>query len=85
MYAIIPTSFPEMLNRTLEYFDIPVDEAVYIGDSEIDIQTALNAKMRPIGITTGNYSHEAFKKMGVWRSIDNLSELLDIVQHDGEC
>ena len=75
---------PDMLIKTLEFFNIPADEAVYVGDSEIDIETAHNAKVRAVGITKGNFSHEDFQKMGVWCSIDNLSELLEIVKRDGE-
>ena len=75
---------PDMLIKTLEYFEIPAESAIYVGDSEIDIKTALAANIRAVGITKGNFSHEEFSKMGAWKTIDELQKLLSIVERDGE-
>ena len=73
---------PAMLNELLAHMNIPASECVYVGDADIDIVTAVSANVRAIGITTGNFSHEEFALMGAWKSIDNLSELIDIADAD---
>mgnify|MGYP002624042280 CR=1 FL=1 len=73
---------PVMLNKILEYFKISRENAIYIGDAEIDIKTAINSNMRGIGITKGNLTAEEFIKIGAWKSINNLSELIEIVNSE---
>ena len=68
-----------MIDATLNHFNIPQDNAVYIGDADIDILTAINAGVKGIGITKGNFSENDFSLMGAWKSIQNLSQLLDII------
>ena len=67
---------PAMLNAIMKHLDIPASDTVYIGDADIDILTAEAANVRPIGITKGNFSHEEFRLIGAWKSIDELSELI---------
>lgn len=73
---------PAMLNELLKHMNIPAGECVYVGDADIDIVTAVSANVRAIGITKGNFTHEEFALMGAWKSIDNLSELIDIADAD---
>ncbi len=44
---------PDSVNAVLEQLNIAREEAVYIGDSEVDVQTAINAKMDCIAVTWG--------------------------------
>ena len=69
---------PEMIEAILKHFGLSPDEAVYVGDADIDIMTAINANVRGIGITKGNFSAEDFMLMGAWKSIHELSELLEL-------
>ena len=73
---------PAMLNELLKHMNIPASECVYVGDADIDIVTAVSANVRAIGITKGNFSHEDFALMGAWKSIDTLTELIDIADAD---
>ena len=73
---------PAMINVLLEHMNIPCDETVYVGDADLDIVTAKAAHVRAIGITAGNFSHEEFRILGAWKSIDTLSELVHIVRQD---
>ena len=73
---------PAMLNELLSHMNIPASECVYVGDADIDIVTAVSANVRAIGITKGNFTHEEFALMGAWKSIDTLSELIDIADAD---
>ena len=73
---------PAMLNEILKHMDISKEDAVYVGDSDIDILTAIGAEVRGIGITKGNFTAEEFKLLGAWKSIDSLWELIEIVKKD---
>ena len=75
---------PAMIDSLLDDLKISKENAVYIGDSDIDIQTALNANIRGIGITKGNFKAEDFLKLGAWKSIDSLSELIKIAEEDNK-
>ena len=73
---------PAMINELLKHMNIKAEDTVYVGDADIDIVTAISAKVRGIGITKGNFSAKEFELLGAWKSIDNLSELPEIVKAD---
>lgn len=73
---------PAMMNALMKDMKVSPAETVYIGDADIDIATAIGAHVRGIGITKGNFTHNDFRVLGAWKSIDNLSELIGIVQKD---
>ena len=73
---------PAMMNALLMHMKIPASEAVYVGDADLDIVTAIAADVRAIGITKGNFTHDEFALLGAWKSIDTLSELIKIVEED---
>lgn len=70
---------PEMIEVILKHFGVSADDAVYVGDADIDIMTAINAGVRGIGITKGNFTAEEFMLMGAWKSVNELSDLLEII------
>lgn len=39
--------------KVLNTFDLKSDECIYVGDSEVDVQTAHNASLKCIGVTWG--------------------------------
>ena len=73
---------PAMINALLEHMNFSCDEAVYVGDADLDIFTAKAAHVRGIGICKANFSREDFALLGAWKSIDTLSELVEIVKQD---
>ena len=73
---------PDMINALLNDLKISKENAVYVGDADIDIQTAINSNVRGIGITKGNFTAENFLAMGAWKSINSLHELIEIVKKD---
>lgn len=73
---------PAMMNALMKDMNIAASETVYVGDADLDIITAISAHVRGIGITTGNFTHDDFVKLGAWKSIDTLSELIDIAHED---
>ena len=66
---------PEMMNKLLSVLNISPDEAIYVGDADLDIIFAQNSGVRGVGITTGNFTAEDFNLLGAWRVINSLSEL----------
>ena len=75
---------PEMMNVLLAHMNIKPDDTIYIGDSDIDVLFAEASGVRPVGITKGNFTQEDFHLLGVWKSIDSLSELIDIANDDSD-
>ena len=68
-----------MIDAIVNYLAVPKSETVYVGDADIDIMTAVNAGVRGIGITKGNFTAEEFMLMGAWKAIHELSELLELI------
>ena len=74
---VAPKPSPEMLNVLMQRFNVNPNETIYIGDTLIDIETAVSASVRGIGVTTGIYNSEEILLAGAWKSIDNLWELTE--------
>ena len=70
---------PAMIDAVLKHFGISAHDTVYVGDADIDIMTAINSGVRGIGITKGNFSADDFMRMGAWKAIHELCELLALV------
>lgn len=75
---------PAMMNALMKYLSVKPSDTVYVGDADLDIITAIGAKVRGIGITKGNFTHKDFALLGAWKSIDNLQELLEIARRDAD-
>lgn len=66
---------PEAVYTILERFGVKKEEALYIGDSEVDIKTGHNAGLTTIGVTWGFRSREELIKAGAVNLIDKAEEL----------
>ncbi len=66
---------PDAVNRVLEILDTDRVNAIYIGDSEVDIQTAENAKMKAVLVSWGFREAEFLKKQGAENIVDSVEEL----------
>lgn len=70
---------PDTVNYVLNQLKINQTDAIYIGDSEVDIETAKNADMNCISVDWGFRVHEDLIKAGatkiVSRPIDIMSEI----------
>lgn len=73
---------PAMMNALLAHMNIKPEDTIYIGDADIDVLFAEASGVRPVGITTGNFTREDFHLLGVWKSIDTLSELINIANEE---
>lgn len=55
------------------------DQCAFVGDSDIDMQTARAANMRAIGVAWGFRGAAELRAAGADRILDSASELLDLV------
>ena len=70
---------PVNVFRALEHLGVPKEHAVYVGDSEVDVQTAQNAGLRCIGVTWGYRDKETLLQSGVSALIDTPAQLLSLI------
>ncbi len=55
------------------------EEILFVGDSDIDMKTAVNANMFPVGVSWGYRTEEELKTSGAKLVINNASELIEIL------
>lgn len=60
-------------------WNLKPEEILFVGDSDIDMQTAVNANMFAVGVTWGYRTQEELKNSGAKLVINSASELIDIL------
>lgn len=70
---------PDMVLKALSELGVSPDEAIYVGDSEVDIKTAQNAGLESISVTWGFRDEKFLHKNGAERLIDSPVQLLRFV------
>ncbi|MDR7208323.1 HAD family hydrolase [Flavobacterium piscis] len=60
-------------------WNLKPEEVIFVGDSDIDMQTAVNANMFPVGVTWGYRTEGELKASGAKLVIHNPMELLEIL------
>lgn len=71
---------PDSVFKALEELSSTADKAVYVGDSEVDVQTAKNAGIPCVGVTWGFRGKEVLEQEGADYIIDSPWELLEILE-----
>ena len=72
---------PAMLDAAVNALSLAPGEAVYVGDSQVDIRTARNAGMHCISVTWGFRSRETLLENGASLLADTPEELLRRILH----
>lgn len=67
---------PDMNNIVLDYLEVNSNEAIYIGDSEVDIKTATNSNLKGIYVSWGFRDKEDLINHGAKLIVDTPDELL---------
>ncbi len=70
---------PDLVLRCLEALQVPADSAVYVGDSDVDIQTAANAGLPCISVTWGFRDRPFLVEHGASVLVDTPQELLELL------
>ncbi|MGN1137587.1 MAG: HAD family hydrolase [Oscillospiraceae bacterium] len=70
---------PDSVNEALRVLGIPKSEAVYIGDSDVDFETAVNAELPCISVLWGFRDEEFLRSKGASLFVHKPSEILNIV------
>lgn len=70
---------PVNVIRTAEIFGAELRECIYIGDSEVDVQTAHNANVKCIGITWGFRDRDCLLDNGCDFIAETADEVFEII------
>lgn len=70
---------PDSVLEVLSKLNVDKDEAIYIGDSEVDIETAHNAGLKCISVTWGFRDEELLVKSGADIIVNNMRELTEYI------
>lgn len=70
---------PDSVQEVLRCLQVEAADAVYIGDSEVDIQTAENAGLDSIIVTWGFRDREYLESQGGRRFVDRPEEIEQII------
>jgi len=71
---------PDAVHAILDRFGIKKEECIYIGDSEVDIQTGRNAEVLTVGVTWGFRSRAQLKEAGAVNMINKPEGLYKFLQ-----
>ena len=71
---------PYCLYQVMEHYQSCANDTIYVGDSEVDIQTAHNAGLKCIGVSWGFRGHQFLKEHGADYIVDSPEELLGIIE-----
>ena len=71
---------PQIVAEAMEALPgITEDEVVYCGDSDVDMQTGMNAGVKTIGVTWGFRTREELAAYSPWALIDRPQDIIDII------
>lgn len=77
---IRPKPIADGVNKALKELKVPKEQAVYIGDTAVDVQTAKNAGLRSVGVSWGFRGRDELMAAGADWIIDHPKELLAILE-----
>lgn len=71
--------FPDSVNEAIKVLGVSSDEVVYVGDSEVDVETSRNAGVPCIAVTWGFRDKSVLEALCPEYIIDKPSQLTDIL------
>ncbi len=72
---------PDTVNEALRLLDSTKDESFYIGDSEVDIETSINAGIECLVVTWGFRTKEELKEYNSKYIFENQLEFFDFIKN----
>ena len=73
---------PDSVLEVLRYFYSDKQEAVYIGDSEVDIETAKNAGIDCISVAYGYRNRDFLQQAGASTIVDSVAQLQKVLEKE---
>lgn len=70
---------PDAVIKALEDLNVTKEQAVYVGDSDVDIMTAANAGLDCISVSWGFRTRQELEMNGAVSIIDEPMDLMDII------
>lgn len=70
---------PDSVLSVINQFDVGIQTVLYVGDSDVDIQTAKNASVKSVGVTWGYRSRELLVSEGADFIVNKPFEILDLL------
>ncbi|MDR1313044.1 MAG: HAD-IA family hydrolase [Deltaproteobacteria bacterium] len=74
-----PKPAPDPVLKAMELLGVAADAAVFVGDSHLDIQAAVAAGVKGIGVSTGGTSASELAEAGAWKVCGRLGEVPEII------
>lgn len=72
---------PDMVNAALKELNSTPEEAIYVGDSEVDLQTAKNSGLLPIAVTWGFRDEELPRELGAKYVAHTPRDVMEIIEN----
>lgn len=70
---------PDSLFSIMEELAVTPDQVIYVGDSEVDMQTGINAGVTAVGVTWGFRSRKTLEENGADYLVDRPEQLLELL------
>lgn len=71
---------PEILEKILRKFSLTPDQAFFVGDMTVDVETGNNAHVKTIAVATGSSTEEEISACHPFQIITNISYLIKIIE-----
>ena len=70
---------PQVLNSIVDTFDMDKNQVVYVGDSDVDVETAKNAGVVSLAVSWGFRSREFLEDLSPDYLVDTAEEARDVI------
>jgi len=70
---------PQMLFDILDFLALEKKDCLMVGDTEYDMQMAINAGIDAVGVNYGSHEQERLEKTGALATVNSFPEFLDWV------
>lgn len=71
---------PSGIEKALKYFNLTKEEAVYVGDSEVDLQTGTNGNLKTILVLWGFRDKDFLQNKGGKVFAETVKELENLIK-----
>ena len=75
-----PKPAPDLVFRALDTLGVAAADAIYVGDSEVDVATARNAGLPLAAVSWGFRGRQALAQAGAAVIVDTAAELLEVLR-----